>query len=169
VRWVLDRPTGAAVELGLRLAGVLSQLWLARGLGREARLWLQALLALPGPHAPTAARAKALNQAAVVAVWFGDMVAQDRWLDECAVVARETDDPCAAAWALRALGDLASRRGHPADAMARLRQSLILFRQADDQQQIARTLSIIGGRRKKRVITRWRGAPWRRAWPSTAG
>ena len=144
LRWVLDRPTAAAVEQGLRLAGALGRLWLARGLGREARSWLDALLALPGPRAPTAARAKALGLATVVAYWFGDVAAQDRWLDACATVAREAEDPRAAAVALRALGDMARRRGRPAEAAARLTRSLALFRQVDDHQEIARTLWAVG-------------------------
>ena len=144
LRWLLDHPTAPAVEQGLRLIGALFGFWLTRGPRQELRSWLAAFLTLPGPRRPTVARAQALNQAAVVAHWFGDTAALRGWLEECEAIVREAEDPHAAARALRSLGDLASRRGNPAEAAARLAQSLTLFRRADDDQEIARTLSVLG-------------------------
>jgi predicted ATPase len=144
LRRLLDRPTVPAVEQGLRLVGALCLFWTARGPRVEARSWLAAFLTLPGPHRPTAARARALNLAAIVADWFGDAAAKRRWLEECAALARAAEDPRAAAWALQSLGDMASRRGNTAEAAAWLTQSLALFRQVHDHQATARTLSVLG-------------------------
>ena len=47
LRWALAHPEPEAVEQGLRLAGALPWFWLTRGHLREARAWLDALLALP--------------------------------------------------------------------------------------------------------------------------
>src|SRR5262249_17505266 len=57
---------------GLRLGGVLAPFWELRGYWSEGRERLERLLALPGASAPTAARAKGLHAAAILAARRGD-------------------------------------------------------------------------------------------------
>ena len=52
---------------GLRLGGALWRFWQVRGYWAEGREHLAGLLALPGAEAPTAARAKALHGAGMLA------------------------------------------------------------------------------------------------------
>ncbi|HJQ47473.1 MAG TPA: LuxR C-terminal-related transcriptional regulator [Amycolatopsis sp.] len=66
---------------GLRMAGVLSQLWMGCGLHAEGRRWLDLLLA--ADHQASAERVRALCADALVVIVLGDVSAALPLLDEC--------------------------------------------------------------------------------------
>jgi hypothetical protein len=65
-------PPTSAVELGLRLGSALQGIWYFRGHVREGRTQHQRLLYQPGAAAPTAARARALQTAAMLSDLLGE-------------------------------------------------------------------------------------------------
>jgi predicted ATPase len=71
VRWSLD----SDADSGLRMGGALWLFWTGRGYIAEGRRWLSALLAHPNAAQPTAARAKALFTAGMLAWYQADHAA----------------------------------------------------------------------------------------------
>lgn len=87
LRWL--EQSGDA-DAGWRLGGALWRFWDMRGYLREGRERLEALLARSGKR--TAARAAALNGAAVLAQQSGDFPAARAWYLESLAISRELDD-----------------------------------------------------------------------------
>ena len=144
LRWALASPEPAAAERGLGLAGALGEFWLRSGRLREARTWLDALLAAPAARAPSPTRAKALSWAGMVAGFLGDSAAGRARRDECAALVRELGDPNGLGVPLRLLGHLAMHFGRPAEAVAWLTETAAHFRRVNDQTGLASALQALG-------------------------
>jgi non-specific serine/threonine protein kinase len=69
LRWSID---AGEVDVGARLAGSLWRFWQVRGYLREGRSWLERLLPMMTPSAPTSSRARALNAIGFLAFLQGD-------------------------------------------------------------------------------------------------
>jgi tetratricopeptide (TPR) repeat protein len=88
--------------LGLRMAGALSVFWSKRGYLDEGRQWLANLLGAPQDH--SAARARGLWGAALLASLQGDWLQTKRWSLECRQLSLELGDSILAAKSLLTLG-----------------------------------------------------------------
>jgi predicted ATPase/DNA-binding CsgD family transcriptional regulator len=130
-------------ELGWRLAGALWEFWLIRGHLSEARKWLEAVLALPGPA--SAARAKALCGAGVMARFQGDFGGARARLAASEALWREWGDDWGLADALTYLGTTERYVGDPTRARAHLDESLALWRRLGDRWGLALALSARAG------------------------
>jgi predicted ATPase len=118
-------------ELGLRLAGALSEFWESRGHVPEARRRLES--ALRADDRPTAARAKALNAASTMAALAGDASTGRLRAEEALTLHRTLGDPLGTAESLQKLGYALAEEGHPATARPLLEESVRIFRDLGDQ------------------------------------
>ncbi len=121
IRAALDRlEASGETELALQLAGAVSRFWYLRGHFAEGRRRLESLL--PANASPTAARARALNGAAVMAANSGDIATARLRAEEA--LANEhytllaTD---ALSWTYEELGDRERRRALLEDVLRRAR------------------------------------------------
>jgi predicted ATPase/DNA-binding CsgD family transcriptional regulator len=130
-------------ELGWRLGGALWQFWLMRGHLSEARRWLEAVLAIPGPAAPT--RAKALCGAGVMARYQGDFVTARARLATSEALYRESGNAWGLADTLTHLGSIERYTGDPRGARAHLDESLDRWRELGDHWGLAVALSARAG------------------------
>jgi predicted ATPase/class 3 adenylate cyclase len=73
LRWATDRGDPPSVETGLRMAASLWRFWQQTGALREARQWLEDLLARATDASTRSARAKALIAAGSIAYWQADL------------------------------------------------------------------------------------------------
>ena len=143
---VAVRATGTA----LRLGGALWWYWYLRCLQREGRGWLDAALALgagssrEGDPAFVAARAKALNGAAVLAWQEGEYAVATRYAGAALADWRSLDDRRNAAAALTILGNVARDGGDAAAARARYGESLALREEVGDRWGAALELNNLG-------------------------
>jgi predicted ATPase/DNA-binding SARP family transcriptional activator len=161
----------AAVELGLRLGGVLGWFWWMRGYMSEGRERLQALLSLsgytigasepgretevarpmedsrhPGSRQPRVrlAEAKALNVAGMLADDQSDYAAARALFEESLALCREFGDQWGAAMALNNLGGQALQARDYPTARAQYEQSLAIWREIGDQWGTAAALTNLG-------------------------
>ncbi len=129
-------------ELGLRLAGALA--WFAHfgNHGNEARGWLTA--ALQRAAEPTAARAKALWGAALMAAIQGDFQIARAELEESVALWRDSGDQRGLAVALRELGMVAYVQRDFMPAQRYGEESVALCRAVDSQWDLALALDNLG-------------------------
>jgi predicted ATPase/DNA-binding SARP family transcriptional activator len=73
LRWAMDRGDPPSVEIGLRMAASLWRFWQQTGALREARQWLEDLLARGTDASIRSARARALIAAGSIAYWQADL------------------------------------------------------------------------------------------------
>ncbi|MET0703192.1 MAG: LuxR C-terminal-related transcriptional regulator [Mycobacterium sp.] len=78
-------------QTGLLLLAALRYHWLSGGLLAEGRMRIETMLAAVGE--PSAARAECLWVASWIALVQGDRHQTERWLEELAVLAKQSDDP----------------------------------------------------------------------------
>jgi predicted ATPase/DNA-binding CsgD family transcriptional regulator len=132
-------------EVALRLAGALVWYWHARdALAQQGRLWLEEALALPVNAGPTAARAKALYGAGILAWRQGDRAAMPACFEESLAAAQALDDTRAIAYAVSGLSMVAWLKAD-AEAMQTLTaESLALFEAIDDDWGRAWQLTGVG-------------------------
>jgi predicted ATPase/DNA-binding CsgD family transcriptional regulator len=141
LRWCLEQDDATA---GLRLAGALAWYWNVSGQVSEGRAWLEAVLA-PSPGSDrTAARAKALYGAGLLAWNQGEYDAAERRCLESAALWQKLDVVRDRAYALLVVGLAARDRGDIARGRALLDESLALFRAADDGWGTALALVSLG-------------------------
>ncbi len=118
IRAALDRlEASGETELALQLAGAVSRFWYLRGHFAEGRRRLESLL--PANASPTAARARALNGAAVMAANSGDIATARLRAEEALAIHRALDDAWGTAYSVYMLGFMACEEGdlralHPA-------------------------------------------------------
>lgn len=129
--------------LGRRLAGALWEFWLMHGHLSEARRWLEAVLALPGPAGP--ARAKVLCGAGIMARFQGDFVSARARLAESEALWREIGNDWGLANALTYLGTTERYVGEREAGRAHLDESLVLWRGLGDPWGLALALSARAG------------------------
>src|SRR5207253_1409870 len=104
LRWSLD---AGDPDSGLRIGGALWIWWVGRGYIAEGRRWLSALLTHPRATQPTAARAKALYTAGMLA-WYQANHSGARALHEEALeIQSSLGDRQGIAFALFGLGQVA--------------------------------------------------------------
>jgi predicted ATPase/class 3 adenylate cyclase len=132
LRAALDRLEAVGeTQLVLRLAGALSEFWGIRGHIAEGRRRLEAALA--ADDRPSAARAKALNGAADLAIGEADRATLQARAEEALALHRRLGDDWGAAESLLLLGDAAADDEDFATAEELWTESLELFRQVGDR------------------------------------
>jgi predicted ATPase/DNA-binding CsgD family transcriptional regulator len=154
-------------ERGLRLGAALWWFWYLRGLQREGREWLAALLALPEAGANTGAatnaagagaagpadaaggaraavRATALTGTGFLAYQQGDYEAARTYGEQGLAIWRALGNGRGAAAALTNLGNVARDLGDFGTARTLYEESLTLRRAADDQWGVAVELANLG-------------------------
>ncbi|MDQ3461386.1 MAG: tetratricopeptide repeat protein [Deinococcota bacterium] len=130
-------------ELALRLAGALWRFWQARGYLSEGRGWLAKALSQAG-MATTAARAKALNGAGMLAWFQGDYSAARSHFEESLAIRREVGDKQGIAASLSNLASIDYQQGGYVLPPSRFEESLAIRREAGDKQGIANSLGNLG-------------------------
>jgi predicted ATPase/DNA-binding CsgD family transcriptional regulator len=140
-----EGPAGVRVQLGLRLASTLAQgrFWNSYGPG-EGRRWLQRALAGSGTST-TPARAKALNQAGLMAMWQGDTQQSAALLEEGRTLFEELGDGLGVANSLVDLGQLALRGGDRKRTRALREEGEALRPRLSDRQAMGFLLLFLGG------------------------
>jgi tetratricopeptide (TPR) repeat protein len=118
-------------ERVLRLAGALSRFWYIRGHVAEGRRRLEC--ALRAHEAPTAARAKALSGAAVMAIEGGDAAAAKLRAEEGLALHRMLGDAWGAAHSRFLLGHAVADEGEFEAAEQLFGESLRRFRELGDE------------------------------------
>jgi len=154
--WAVDHDP----ETALRLSGTLTDFWITRGYLSEGRAWLERALAGVGapacggaepgqaagplPIASSAARAKALHGAGMVAHMQEDNLRAQALFAQSLTLARALGDPRRVALLLNDLAELALHRGDTARAMTLCAEGLALARAAHNQSAAARLLLGLG-------------------------
>jgi predicted ATPase len=118
-------------HLGLRLAGALSEFWHLRRHVPEGRRRLED--ALHNNQAPTAARGKALNGAAILARVVGDPTTANRRAEDAFALHRRLDDAWGAAQSMLILGMAAADQGDLARARQLFGECAHTFGELGDQ------------------------------------
>jgi predicted ATPase len=131
-------------EAGLRLGGALGGFWLVRGYWTEGREHLAGLLALPGAEARTAARAKALREAGILASHQGDYGEAWAHLEESRAIYRELGDKEGIANSLFWQAHLARRQGDYGAARALFEENLATYRELGNKEGIHSSLQGLG-------------------------
>jgi DNA-binding CsgD family transcriptional regulator len=91
--WYQDAQSEAAVELGLRIGGALQYFWEIRGHVREGREKLRQLLEHSQARSSSHARARALEAAAWLGFWLGDVAQVETLLGESRAIWNELGNP----------------------------------------------------------------------------
>ena len=132
LRAALDRlEVAGESELALRLAGAVWWFWDARGHLAEGRRRLEG--ALQADERPTAARARALNGAAALAVDGGDSATGRLRAEEALALHRALRDGWGAAYSVYLLAHAAAVEGDWARGKRLFEESLRLFGELGDQ------------------------------------
>jgi predicted ATPase/class 3 adenylate cyclase len=132
-----------ASDVGLRLAGALVRYWEFRGLTIEGHDWVTAMLATPEASARTAAKARALYSAAILAAMRNDP-AQRPLAEESASIFQETGNLPEAGRSLAQQAVAESRLGNSVVARALLEHSVAIAREYGDQWGLAFALGQLG-------------------------
>ena len=120
--WSLP-PSG---EAGLRFTGALQLFWSTRGHLAEGRAWCKTALEAKGAQERTAARAKALNGAGMLATIQGDYPAARAYHEESLAIKREIGDRQGIAGSLNNLGIIAEHLGDYASARSYFEEALVI-------------------------------------------
>jgi predicted ATPase/DNA-binding SARP family transcriptional activator len=158
-RAALDRlEASGETERNLRLAGALWRFWYLRGHLAEGRRRLET--ALLADEQPTAARAKALNGAAVMAVNLGDLATAGLRAEEGVALHRALGDRWGAAYAGFMLGNVRSIEGADTAAQELFEESVQAFRELDDEHSallvsrgLVATYEALGDRPRARALS----------------
>jgi predicted ATPase len=118
-------------ELALQLAGAVSRFWYLKGNFAEGRRRLESLL--PANASPTAARARALNGAAVMAANSGDIATARARAEEGLSIHRGLDDDWGTAYSEYMLGFIACEEGDFSGAKPLFEESLRAFGELGDE------------------------------------
>jgi predicted ATPase/class 3 adenylate cyclase len=138
--WALE---AGEVEVGLRLIGALTMLWLDRNVAVEAEQWLQAFLERPG-DVDAGIRAKALMTGAMVAGVRSDYGLANARSQEALDHFRSVDSREGVAWSLSGLAVAAMEFGTPEDAGPLLEEAEDLSRQLGNDAGFRRVLHLRG-------------------------
>src|SRR5207244_6668025 len=131
-RAALDRLEAAGEsQLVLELAGALFRFWYMRGFLAEGRRRLES--GLRGDERPTAARARALNGAAVMAVQTQDPATAKLRAEEALALHRTLDNAWGTAYSVFMLGSAAAEAGDFETAQQLFDDSLRRFRELGDE------------------------------------
>jgi len=131
LRAALDRLEAASEpQLNLQLAGPLGRFWYLRSHVVEGRRRLETALA--ADLSRTAPRARALTNAATIALRGGDTAAAKSWAGEAQLISRELDDAWGIAYARYLLGNALATEGQWARAQETFEESRRAFRELGD-------------------------------------
>lgn len=131
-------------EMGLRLAGVLGNLWNARGQFSEGGAYLTRAMAAAGALGPSRPRSLALRSAGWAAFWQSDYAAAWALAVEALAMCRTLGDASGAAITLTLLGVVAMEVGDYGMATTFLEEGLALAREAGDAVQVGILLTQLG-------------------------
>ena len=120
-------------EWALRLGGALFRFWEQRDLLTEGRETLARVLSMPGAASPTAARARVLFGATVLADIQADRSAADALSREACAIYRQLDDLQGIATTMVSMAVVAHRQGRYPEAMALFAETVDLWRQLKDE------------------------------------
>jgi predicted ATPase/class 3 adenylate cyclase len=135
LRAALDWCTAAGEsQLALRLAGAVYVFWEMRGHLAEGRRRLET--ALCTDERPTAARAKALNGAAALALGCGDAATARLRAEEGLALHRTLEDTSGTGSSLLELGLVIADQGDYASALEIFEESIRFFREAHDEHSV---------------------------------
>jgi predicted ATPase len=118
-------------QLGLQLAGALYRFWYLRGHFAEGRPRIERLLAIDADR--TAARARALNGAAVMAGSTGDPATDRLRSEEALALHREIGDAWGIAYSIFSLGIAATEEADWTTARPYFEESLVRFRELGEE------------------------------------
>jgi len=148
LRAALDwsRVSKGMAESGLLLAGALERFWGVRCYFDEGRQYLTAALSRTGADKSTAARAKALNAAGLLAYMQSDYKATQVLLEESLSIYREIGlaGRRGLADALITLGDMETELGNYEKADSLMREALGIMLELNDERGIARAYWQLG-------------------------
>jgi predicted ATPase/DNA-binding CsgD family transcriptional regulator len=151
MQWSLEQEKdGDRLETAFRFGAALRSFWQVRGYFREGRAFLERVLA-QSEGSLSSWRAKALNDAVLLAVSQGDHAWGEALCQENLVYCRELGDNSAVARTLYLLGWLTLFKGNLATAHTRLSESLALSKEVDDRGGILIALTWLG------VVTIYQG------------
>ncbi len=139
LRW---SETSPEPELGWRLGGAMWRYWSVRGFFSEGRERLSAVLRRT--HERSAARAKALHGAGVLATQTGDYAAARTVYEESLAIRRELGDRPGTANTLSNLGIVARWLDDLSSARELYEESLAIRRELGDKWGIATSLNLLG-------------------------
>jgi non-specific serine/threonine protein kinase len=128
LRWCHARSSGGAA---LELAGALWWFWLMRGYLDEGREWLARVLS-GAPSEWPAGRARVLLGASAIALFQGDAVSSQAFLDESLALAKETHEKWTATMSVFLLGNIAAESGDYARAAALAEECRAMTRETGD-------------------------------------
>jgi predicted ATPase len=134
LQWTLD---AGETELGLRLAGALTTIWLDRNFAVEGQQWFETLLERPEPVADEI-RAKALGTAAMIAGVRSDFEHAMGWGQDALDLYRALGADEGIAWALTTVALGPMEQGRPEEAGPML----------DEAEDLHRKLGLPGGLRR---------------------
>lgn len=137
--WILQRGNG---EQAVALGALLWRFWMDRGHFREGRQWLDAILRAPGAEARTAARAKTLYGAGVLAFRQGDQRSARTFYEESLAISRELSDRRGIALALMGLARVALRDGEYTTIRELSKDALAIYLELGDEQGTASPLHL---------------------------
>jgi predicted ATPase/transcriptional regulator with XRE-family HTH domain len=138
--WTIDRRDA---EPAMRLAAALERFWTSRGLGSEGSRWLMQALATEG-EVPSAVRAKALCQAAVISYHQGDFGRARVLSEEALALWRSLGDETWTAIALAARAAAVQVSGDIAWATMLAEEALTIFRRRGNRSRAAGVLNNLG-------------------------
>jgi predicted ATPase/class 3 adenylate cyclase len=134
-RWAID---GQDVAVALRLAASLWRYWLQTGRLVEGRQLVASAVALPGAEEPTRLRVRALDAAAGVAYWSGDVLRADALYEEELALAQRLGDQEGEALAWLDLYFTREFKGDEASAREARARAEAIYRRLDDRIGLAR-------------------------------
>lgn len=130
-------------DSALRLCAALYRFWYVRGHFAEGRQWCVAALGHCSPES-SAARAKALNGAGVLAFSQGDRTSARTYHDQSLEICRQLDDARGVAGSLNNLGMVAYEEADYETAQEQFEGSLKIWRELNDPWGIANSLNNLG-------------------------
>jgi predicted ATPase/class 3 adenylate cyclase len=137
LRWAMDQGDPPSLEIGLGMAAALWRFWQQTGALREARQWLEELLARATDPSIRSARARALIAAGSIAYWQTDLGRARRFYEQAVELYRELGDRHGMADALYNLASIPMRTGDPSLARRLLVQARDLWIELGDHWQAA--------------------------------
>jgi tetratricopeptide (TPR) repeat protein len=143
IRLALEWSRDHDVEIGLRLVGSLPLFWMEHNLLAEGDRWCAELLTL-GEDASAAARAKALNCAAVFAGIRGNHADAEPLHENALALCRELGDLGGIAWALTGLATPLAETGRSEQAREYLEEALPIHREVGDELGVKCTVQQLG-------------------------
>jgi predicted ATPase len=144
VRAALDwSVTSGESELGLRLAGSLTTIWLDRNLAVEGQRWLTALLDGPG-EVKDSVRAKALMTGSMVAGVRSDFGQAAEWGRAALALFRAQRSEPGIAWSLTVTAMIPMELDRPEEAAPMLEEAEALMRKAGNSGGIRRVMHLRG-------------------------